>query len=487
MYEKFISSKLDNKSVGSIESTDSLSKLDLEEQANKKKDRLTMYQYHDKVEGQERHSADSDLEVKLSVLSALELTLKGFSNDKEALAIGKEFIERNRLMGITPSAEELKAHVIERLVEKKKLSTADQIKDYKIELSQQGKSPSEILQLLISKFENEEAVSTWIENWKKFLKLHHYAENKTPAERKAIENIINNANFTTENSFDLAMSEVQKSTEISEDTKLDIQRKFKTTGIKTVRAFDRTLKNEKQYKKSIEKKIQSRNTDIENLQDEINNLNTKLDKLPPRDPKRSELETKLKEKGNLLKVYEQEISALNETKPDNVQFQLRNDLLASLNPNGSRSIKITSKNFTIQLPSNKLPLMGTKNLHSINVAFPFLALCTLHISNEIFAPDLVNNGVPTKAQRDTSHLILSSLGIDDSQILSEKDNTQLKNDLSHLTDSNSGKTGRECLIELGIYDDASQNVDKHQLKKILQFIKANRNKAVSYSKLARIL
>lgn len=216
------------------------------------------------------------------------------------------------------------------------------------------------------------------------------------------------------------------------------------------------MKKEKQYKKFIEKKIQSRNTDIENINDEIQNLNAELDELPPDVPKNAELKTKIKEKGILLKNYEQELTVLKKVKPDKVQFQL---------------------------PSNNLPLMGEKNLRSIKVTFPFLALRSMHISNEIFAPDLVDSGVPTKAQRDISHLILSSLGIDDSQILSGKDITQLKNDLSYLVDTDSGKTGQECLIELGIYDVASQNVDRNQLKKALRFIRENRGNERNFKKL----
>ena len=154
-----------------------------------------------------------------------------------------------------------------------------------------------------------------------------------------------------------------------------------------------------------------------------------------------------------------------------------------LNPDGSRSIKIESENFNIQLPDNNLPLMGTRNLRSINVAFPFLALRSQNISDEIFVPDLMDNGIPTKAQRDMAHLILSLLGVDDSRILSEKDFAQLKKDLSHLTDKDSGKTGRECLVELGLYNVASQNVNKTKLKKALRFIRENRGEVLNYSKL----
>ncbi len=373
-------------------------------------------------------------------------------------------------LNVNSSHEILGDYLINESKQEKTLSKEEEIKEFR---KLKGQPPEIILQKLISKYENDESLKTWIKNWRNFLSLHQFAENQSPVERMAIETIISNSNFTEENSFDIALSEINKSSEISTETKLDIQRQFKTTGINTVRAFDYTLKQEKKYKKNIEKKIQSRNSDIENLDDEIQKLNEELDKLPHDDPKRSELEVKIKEKSEQINTYKQELSVLNEAKSDKVQFMLRNNLLGVLNADGSRSVKIISESFSIQLPSNNLPLMGMKNLRSINVAFPFLVLRSLNISNEIFTPNLDDGGMPTKSQRDMAHFILSSLGIDDSRILSEKEIAQLKTDLTHLTDTQSAKTGRECLIELGIYNLSSQNVDMKQLKKALSFIRDN--------------
>ena len=387
-------------------------------------------------------------------------------------------------LGIEENKDMLEDRLSKNLAQEKILSKADEAIVLKNSLT--GKESSEkILQILISKYENEESLKTWVENWKNFLELWKFAQDKPPAERKAIENIISNSNFTAENSFDLALSEIEKSSDISAKTKLDIQRKFKTTGINTVNDFDRTLKNEKQYKKDIEKQIQTRNTDIENLTNEIDNLSAELKNLPPNDPKRKEIQKQIEQKSELLKIYEQELSELNEAKPKNIQFQLRNDLLAILNSDGSRSIKMLNENFTIQLPKNSF-LMGMKNLRSINVAFPFMALRTQNMDNEIFTPNLQNGGIPDKNQRKMGHLILSELGYNDDKILSENEITQLKKDLSVLSDKYSGKTGRECLVELGIYDVASQNVNKTQLKKALQFIRENRGKEVNFKKLKGI-
>ena len=66
------------------------------------------------------------------------------------------------------------------------------------------------------------------------------------------------------------------------------------------------------------------------------------------------------------------------------------------------------------------------------------------------------------------NLILNSLGIDDSRILSEDHVKQLKKDLMFLKPQG-GKSPKEHLIDLGVYDVSSQSLDKHKLKKILKY------------------
>ncbi len=442
-------------------------------------------------EAKEQELADKSLESELNKISNKVITSKNLSefldtyypNNFLVEDLSKKYLQRYKVFGENVLEDQLLDHISNNLDTELDISSEESAILLKETLIASGRSQKEILKTLIETYENEPELKTFVENWKKFLELWKLAKDKPPNERKAIETIISNSNFTGNNSFDLALTEIQRNESISYDTKLQIQRKFKTTGVKTVRDFDKTLRREKSYKKQLERKIQTRNTDIENLNDEINNLNAELDKLPSDDPKRVELEATIKEKHKLLKTFNQELSILHEAKPDSVQFQLRNDLIAKLNPDGSRSVKIQSENFTIKLPSNKVPLMSDKSLRSINTAFSFLALRSLKISNEIFTPDLVDNGIPTKSQRDTSHMILSSLGIDDSQILSEKEIAQLKTDLSNLVDSNSGKIGQECLIELGVYDVTLQKVNKDQLKKALRFIRENRNKELNFKKL----
>jgi hypothetical protein len=113
-------------------------------------------------------------------------------------------------------------------------------------------------------------------------------------------------------------------------------------------------------------------------------------------------------------------------------------------------------------------------LNSINLAFPYLALRSQNIAKDIFSPNIENDSIPSKEQRRMSHLIFKSLGIDDRKILSEIDISRMNKDLTRLTASQSGKTGQECLIGLGIFDISSQSVNNYQLEKALKFIRENR-------------
>ena len=92
----------------------------------------------------------------------------------------------------------------------------------------------------------------------------------------------------------------------------------------------------------------------------------------------------------------------------------------------------------------------------------------------VFSPNLENNAVPSKSQRDMGHLILSSLGIDDTRILSEENIKQLKRNLAFLIPQN-GNTPQEHLIELGVFDINSQSLDKAKFRGILKTIRENRD------------
>jgi hypothetical protein len=436
----------------------------------------------------EREKADKAFNQELLNIPEIGITfenLYGFldarfpKNDK-AKELAEKYIQEYQDMGKLLSKKSLNDYLVKKLSNETDISSEERAVVLKEKLLTEGKSDIDILKTLLTNYRDEPEMKTFVENWENLLKLHKYAQTKPPQEQKAIQKIISQSDFTSEESFSAALFAIQNHSKISSETKLDIQRSFKTTGINTIRAFDYALKQEKRYKENLEKRIDTRNNDIQNLNDKVKKLKSDLKNLLPDDTKRAEIEAKIKEKGALLSLLEHELAELNKAKPENVQFLLREDLKGILNVDGTRSVKINSENFSIQLPSNKLPFSGIRNLRSINTAFPYLVLQSLNISDEVLHPDLINNSIPSKSQRDISHLILSSLGIDDSQIIFESDIKQLKDDLSHLVNSEAGLSGRESLIGLGVYNLTFQSVNKTQLKRALRIIRMNRGKKLEF-------
>ena len=432
-----------------------------------------------KIEHKESQKADSDLENELSSIEIknqreLNKFLKtDYSNNKVAIQVAQTYFDKQSLLGFSVSEKTIRSHINERLENNIEISTADKIKKYKEQLTKQGKSQTEILHLLLSKFENEESVSIWVENWRNFQKLEKFSADRPPSERRAIQNIISKADFTNENAFTTSLTEIIQSSEISKETKLEISRQF-GVDVFSVDDMDNTLKEVENHKEKIENIIRTKSREKYSLDSEIKTLENELGKLALYDPKREELKTKIEQKKEILKKTETEINRLEKGKPKDISFQLREGFFAKLNDDGSRSIKIIEDGFAIKLPSIFLPLTTTKNLRAINLSFPYLALKNQNIANIIFSPNLINNFVPSKSQRDMGHLILSTLKIDDSQILSEGSIKQLNKDLSRLTSVQNGKSAQEKLIDLGVFDIASQSLDKEKFRGILKTIRENR-------------
>lgn len=449
---------------------------------SKARQRTKQKKIYKKIEGKEKIKLDSELEEKMNQLDLESFVTNEFGDNLHALQFAREYIAEREIFGIPIDKEILKKRVNQELENKNEISTADKIKTFKEQLTQQGKPTTEILQTLISKFANEEAVSTWVSNWKNYLKLHQFAQTKPPNERKAIDRIIARADFTNENAFTTSLAEISNSTEISTQTKIEISQKFDGANITSVNGMDSALKKIKTQKSQIEKEIGTKSREKKSLKSDIETLKSEIEKLNPTDPKLQELEQKLKQKKEDLEQTKKEIDRLEAGKPKDISFQLRNGITTKLNTDGSRSININEANFTIKLPSHLLPFTGTKNMRSINLAFPYLALQSSNIAGDIFSPPLRNNDVPTKGNRYMGHLILNSLGIDDTRILSEQTIKQLTTDLALLTSAPT-LTGRECLIELGIYNLASQSVNKMRLKKILKFIRENRDREIEFEEL----
>ncbi len=444
MPEKF---SLMRNSADSLESADSLignvDSLSLEQFNYKKKQQKSQTKFREKIENEEHKKADLDLNNELSTFG---ISLK----ENEITETKNEIIDTNN-----------------------ELSTAEQVKTYKEQLSKQGKSPTAILQLLISKFEGTESVSVWAENWRNFQKLSTFSEAKPPAERQAIQNIISRADFNNENAFNLSLAEISQSTEISTETKFEISREFGGAHINSVDGMDYQLQQVKTHEEGLKKAIVIKEEETESLNSEIQNIEAQISKLPLDDPKRFELENNLEQRKNSLEEVEAEIDRLEKGKRQDVSFLLREGFSSVLNPDGSRSIKIMNNDFSIKLPSNRWLFSDNKNMRAINLAFPYMALRNENIAGFLFRPNLENNSVPSKSQRDMGHLILSSLGIDDRQILSEEHIKQLNKDLSNFN-SQDGKTGEECLIELGIFNANSRSLNNGILKETLVTIRKNR-------------
>ena len=378
-------------------------------------------------------------------------------------------------LGVSQSVKEKKQIKDNDLDVDKELSIADQIKNYKEELTKQGKSQSEILSLLILNFENNEIVSKWIKSWRNFQKLHNFAETKPPAERQAIQKIISKADFTNESAFSTSLAEISQSAEISATTKLEIAKEFGGgVHIDSVDGMDYQLKQIKEHTQAIEEEIGLKSREKSSLDSEIENLEDELDTLPLDDPKRQELEGEIEQKKEVLEEIEITINDLKEAKPKNVSFQLREGFNSVLNPDGSRSIKIIDSDFLIKLPSSRWLFSDKKNMRAINLAFPYVALKNQNLAGILFRPNLENGSIPSKSQRDLGYLILSSLGYDDRKILSQENIKQLNKDLSMLNPKN-GKPGLENMIEIGVYDVASQSLNKIKLKKVLILVRENRS------------
>ncbi len=485
------------KSANSLEFADSSernhSSLTLEQQNYRLNEQKTQRKFREKIENNEHENADKDLETELSSLEIInqidldDFLDKNFPNSLQSKKLAQEYYNEQISLGFSVTIKFIRKYILKFVDKKEEISTADQIKNFKEELAQQGKSQSEILKILIEKFENEEAVSVWVENWRNFQKLSEFAESKPPKERRAIENIISKADFTSENAFATSLTEISQSSEISNATKLEISREFNGARVFSVNDLDNGLKQQQTRKTEIENAINSKSREKTALSSDIENLEDELEKLPLNDPKRQELEEKIEQKKEVLKQTKSDIVTLEKAKPKEVSFSLRSGFSAKLNDDGTRSIRINSRDFAIKLPSNFLPFTDTKNLRSINLAFPYLALKNQDIANIIFSPNLENNSVPTKRNRDMSHLILSTLKIDDSQILSENNILQLNKDLSRLTSVQNGKSSQEKLIDLGVFDITSQSLDKEKFRGILTFIRENRglNDDVFWGKIKR--
>ena len=450
----------------------------LEQFNTKARVREKQRELHKNVEAVEHQQADKELTEQLNPIISIDnldsFLQENFLGDQKAKVLAKEFLNIQNSFGALVREDMLITYLQNNLMEAEDLSTAEQVKNFKEKLSAQGQSPVEILQLLINQFEHEPAVSTWVENWQNFLRLHQLAGRKSPTEQQAIQTIIGQADFTSETAFSTALNQIADSTAISEQTKVEIAQAFNGATVRSVTGLDRGLKHIKSQKQKLTKAITVKTKQSVLLDLELQRLEAELSTLSQFDPSREQLEAKIKQLHQAMQNNQYEIEQLTDQKPEVVSFELRKGVQAVLHPDGSRSVQIESLDFAIKLPGNRLPFQGTKNLRCINLAFLYPVLQKQGIADFMFTPSLQNGKVPTKAQRDMGHILISGLGFDDRQILSETEISQLHQDLTLLTATEDYTSGLDCLASLGIYDPVLKKLNQEQLKKVLGFIRENR-------------
>jgi hypothetical protein len=395
-----------------------------------------------------------------------------YSGDLNVLENAKKHLSIQKMLGMKVTTEKLKSFLSENIDEKQELSTEDQIKAYKEQLSTKGKSSVFILKSLIAKFGSDLEISAWTENWKEFLRLHELSKTRSPKEREAIQSIIARADYTSENAFSIALATIQSSTELSETTKREIVAEFDGSYVTTVVQMDSGLQLLKDRKKEASRLLGTKQAELDSLNSDIEELKQQLENLPEGNSKREKLEQQISKKTDLLKDTQDQVELLKTESRKQTAFEIRSGFFAELNPVGSRSLKIPEK-FSLKLPSNTLPFTGLKNLRTVNLAFVCDALKRHGIMNEVFSPNLDSGTIPSKSHRDTGHLILESLGIADKQILSEKDIATVNRDLSRIMDSGV-LSPREHLIQMGLYDLKEQYFDIRLFQNALLFARENR-------------
>ncbi len=492
MPEKFETTELMLQSVDSNESIDSTrqdrAQVDLEHLDFKAKQREKQRKIHKKLENGDRLKAESDLENSLNSLgneiitedNLVHFVEENFSGNREIYEAAKNYLDKQALFGRKVKDEELKTKLTSMEIEKSTLSIEDKIIGYKEQLATEGKSQSEILRILITKYEGNDSIPVLIEAWQNMLALHKYSENKPPQERKAIQSIIANADLSSENSFDLALTEIENSSEISETIKEEIVLKFGK--ISSVGEMDSTLNQLKDHKEGIEKAISGKEEVRNTLEGEISDLKKEIENTEPFSKEREKLEKKLEAKVGSLKTAESEIRELKDNAPEDILFPLREGFTAKLDSDGSRIISIDGLNFDLKIPDNKMPFQGRKNMLTVNLAFNYNALHKSGMEG-LFNPPLGSGDVPDKNHRILSSKILSKLGYPTDTILSNDHIKQLKDDLSMLKQKDSNSTGMEDATALGIYDISTQEIKMNRLTECLSFIKQNRGKGIGFEEL----
>ncbi len=372
------------------------------------------------------------------------------------------------------------------------VSIAEKIRIYKENLSEKNLPPKQIIQNLINRFEDEKAVSTWVENWKNYLELHDFAETKPEKEKKAIQLILTTADYDNENSFGNTLTAIYESEDVSDQTKFEIHTKFRSYSkyefdkklfsasidsgeIKSTSDIDRTfdsIRKEKDEAKINLKKLVKLEKELQN---EITALEEKLKTSKGKEKEKLEavLASKIKE------VEEQEqIKAKLEfqsTQPES--FEIRKGFVIMREKDGGRIIRHENSKTEIKLIDSVLPFAGDKNLDSLNFAFPFSILKEYRIE-DFFFPLVENGESPDRRERKLATSMLKQLGINTQEVLSERDLEFLKKAFGIILNARENLSPKENLEAIKIVDSKDSELNESQFAKVLRVIRENRNLSV---------
>lgn len=414
----------------------------------------------DLIESKEKSQADMELDRKLKNLSDI------FGDDTSDLDL--EEIEEDH----SKEAENIDVKV--------------KIKELNANLNSQGLPVQEILETLISKFENEEAVSTWVGNWKNFRELHELAKSKPPKEREAISKIISKADFTSETAFNTSLEEISLSADISKETKREITLKFGTRPpVQTVKQMDSRLKKLNRENQKVIADIKTETSSYENLETELRTLNKKIKETDLSDAERDKLKADQEELKSKLKSSEARLHTLKETKKEEISLSLREGFKVVLTPKGKRQIQTSDSRLRVTLPSNRLPFSDGRNLQAVNFCFMLDTLNKSGLTEHLIKPNFKNGSTPGSQLRIFSNRIITLLGLNGGKILSQSDIGILNKDLLTLSKAYPTMTAFENLKALKIVDAKTRESNEDRLFKLLLLIRENRETESSL-KLERI-
>ena len=358
------------------------------------------------------------------------------------------------------------------------ISFEDHVKALNSQLKTEGKSNSEILNTLLSTFSKEESLTTWVENWKNFQRLHAFAKSKPPKEQRVIEGIISGVDFTSKDSFSQALVQIEENQEISAKTKREIAVKFGKSEVSSVKQMDGQLKKLKKENQRVVAQIGETESNQTKLSSRLKELDKKLESSSLGSIEMEELEQEKKELKTKLKASQKKLKDLKEKEKSEIGFPLRKGFKAVLEQKGKRFVSALDGTMKVQLPSNRLPFTHMSNLESVNFAFVQNVMSKLGLAKHLMKPPFENGNVPSGELRKFSRRVLEALGFNTGSIITQEEISTLESDLSFLGKVYPVKDSYESLKELGIIE-IEKGLNPESLFEALQVLEENRNTETS--------